>query len=336
LNVAEIIGQVWRVNQLLGAYGKTGIKPVTNVVMMGMGEPLLNMNNVVPAMELMLDDYGFGLSKRRVTLSTSGVVPALDKLAELTGEDISSWDGYLAALRNRRAFFKAHGATATDHGHPTAATADLSKGECAALWDKVRAGKASPADAELFRAQMLTEMAGMSLEDGLTMQIHAGCYRNHNAGLFARFGADKGADIPLQTDYVHALRPLLAKYGNEPNLTVILFTLDETVYSRELAPLAGHYPCLRLGPPWWFHDSFEGIMRYRQSVTETAGFYNTAGFNDDTRAITSIGARHDVARRTDCTYLANLVTTHRLDEDEAFDMARLLAGDLALQAYRLS
>ncbi|MBZ9936275.1 glucuronate isomerase [Mesorhizobium sp. BR1-1-16] len=253
----------------------------------------------------------------------------------LTGCDVSTFAGYLDAHRARRAFFKAHGATSTDHGHPTAATADLSPVEAEALYHRVHAGPVSAADAELFRAQMLTEMAAMSLDDGLVMQIHPGSFRNHNPQLFARFGRDKGADIPTATDYVHALKPLLDRFGNETSLSIILFTLDETAYSRELAPLAGHYPALRLGPAWWFYDSPEGMRRYRELVTETAGFYNTVGFNDDTRAFCSIPARHDVARRVDCAYLAELVATHRLDEDEAAELARDLAYGLAKKAYRL-
>ncbi len=193
----------------------------------------------------------------------------------------------------------------------------------------------TPAEADLFRGQMLTEMAKMSVEDGLVLQIHPGSWRNHNAGLFDNFGRDMGADIPTATDYVGALKPLLDAVGNEPNLTVILFTLDETSYSRELAPLAGHYPALKLGPPWWFFDSVEGIRRFRETVTETAGFYNTVGFNDDTRAYLSIPARHDVARRCDCAYLARLVAEHRLREDDAAELAHDLAYRLAKEAYRL-
>ena len=255
-------------------------------------------------------------------------------LCALAGEPVS-WTGYLAAHRARRAFFKGLGATATDHGHPTARTADLASGACAALFDRVLAGPASPADAELFRAQMLTEMAAMSVEDGLVMQLHPGSVRNHNPQVFARFGADKGADIPQPTGYVQALKPLLDRFGNDPRLTLILFTLDEAQYGRELAPLAGHYPALRLGPPWWFFDSPEGMLRFREIATETAGFANTVGFNDDTRAYLSIPARHDVARRIDCNYLARLVAEHRLDEDEAHDLAHDLAYGLAKRAYRL-
>ena len=259
----------------------------------------------------------------------------VEALGALAGTDVSTFAGYLEAHRIRRAVFKAHGATSTDHGHPTAATADLSPVEAEALYHRVRAGGVSAAEAELFRAQMLTEMAAMSLDDGLVMQIHPGSFRNHNARLMARFGRDKGADIPTATNYVEALKPLLDRFGNERALTVILFTLDETAYSRELAPLAGHYPALRLGPAWWFYDSPEGMRRYRELVTETAGFCNTVGFNDDTRAFPSIPARHDVARRVDCAYLAELVVTHRLDEDEAAEVAHDLAYRLAKDAYRL-
>lgn len=257
------------------------------------------------------------------------------KLGEMTGENTETWDGYLAALRNRRAFFKQMGATATDHGHPTARTADLTTEECRGLYDMVLSGEADEDDEEIFRAQMLTEMARMSVEDGLVMQIHPGSMRNHNEVLFEKFGRDMGADIPTATDYVHALKPMLDLFGNEPNLTVILFTLDETAFSRELAPLAGHYPCLRLGPPWWFHDSPEGMMRFRETATETAGFYNTVGFNDDTRAFLSIPARHDVARRVDCGFLARLVAEHRLEEDEAVELAHALTNGLVRSAYRL-
>ncbi|HEY5362845.1 MAG TPA: glucuronate isomerase [Aestuariivirga sp.] len=259
----------------------------------------------------------------------------LKRFGEITNCDTTTWRGYLDAHRKRRAFFKTFGATATDHGHASARTANLSTPEAEALFMRVSTGPVSAADAELFRAQMLTEMAKMSVEDGLVMQIHPGSARNHNRFIFERFGRDKGGDIPTQTDYVSALKPMLDLVGNESNLTVILFTLDEDSYARESAPLAGHYPCLRLGPAWWFHDSYEGMMRFREMTTETAGFYNTVGFNDDTRAFCSIPARHDVARRVDCAFLANLVTTHRLHEDEAHELAQQLAYGLAKAAYRL-
>lgn len=256
-------------------------------------------------------------------------------LGELTGEDTATWHGYLQALAARRAFFKAQGGTATDHGHATARTADLSEAESEWLFGKVLAGGADAAQQELFRAQMLTEMARMSLEDGLVMQIHPGSVRNHNRQIFERYGRDMGADIPASTSYVEELRPLLNRFGNETGLTIILFTLDETTYSRELAPLAGHYPCLRLGPSWWFHDSPEGMRRFREQVTETAGFYNTVGFNDDTRAFLSIPARHDVARRMDAGFLARLVAEHRIDEDEAVELAHELTVGLVKKAYKL-
>jgi len=259
----------------------------------------------------------------------------LKKLGEVSGEDVSSWKGYLAALRKRRAFFKENGATATDHGHLTALTADLSLSEATALYERIYTGKFSHGDVELFQAQMLTEMAGMSVEDGLTMQLHPGSIRNHNLKVYEKFGRDKGADIPSPTEYVRSLRPLLNKYGNETGFTLILFTLDESTFSRELAPLAGHYPCLKLGPPWWFHDSPEGMMRFRETATETAGFYNTVGFNDDTRAFLSIPARHDVARRVDCAFLGRLVAEHRLDEAEAFEVVKDLTVNLVRKAYRL-
>jgi glucuronate isomerase len=204
-----------------------------------------------------------------------------------------------------------------------------------ALFRRVVSGGATAAEAELFRAQMLTEMARMSLDDGLVMQIHPGSFRNHNRLLFEGFGRDKGADIPTPTEYVRALQPLLGKFGNDPRLSVIVFTLDETAYSRELAPLAGHYPCLKLGPAWWFHDSPEGMRRFREQTTETAGFYNTVGFNDDTRAFLSIPARHDVARRVDCAFLARLVAEHRLSIDDAREVAVDLAYNLPKRAYKL-
>lgn len=259
----------------------------------------------------------------------------LRTFSELTGEDCFTWQGYLAAHRQRRAFFAQMGATSTDHGHPAALTADLAPAEAEALFRKVSAGQFTAQEAELFRAQMLTEMAAMSIDDGLVMQLHPGSFRNHNMALFARFGRDKGADIPTRTDYVHALKPLLDKFGNDPRLSLILFTLDESAYARELAPLAGHYPCLKLGPSWWFHDSPEGMRRFRRMTTETAGFYNTVGFNDDTRAFLSIPARHDVARRIDCGFLAELVMEHRMEDWEAAELAQSLAYDFAKRAYKL-
>jgi glucuronate isomerase len=270
---------------------------------------------------------------------TPGFLDHLARFGELTGEDPLSWSGYLAAHRKRRAAFAQLGATSTDHGHPSAHTADLGPRAAEALFrrivDEARRGAVEPACAETFRGQMLTEMARLSLDDGLVLQIHPGAWRNHNASLHERFGANIGADIPRRTDFVGGLAPLLNRFGNEPSLTIIVFTLDESGYSRELAPLAGHYPALRLGPAWWFHDSPEGLMRFREQTTETAGFYNTVGFNDDTRAFLSIPARHDAARRVDCAFLARLVAEHRLQEDEAAEVACDLAYHLPKAAYRL-
>ena len=259
----------------------------------------------------------------------------IEKLGHITGENIGTFKGYLNALRNRRAFFKTMGCTSTDHGHLTAQTADLDPATAESLYQRILSGRSVPEEQQIFQAQMLTEMAGMSVEDGLTMQLHPGSVRNHNRLVYEKFGRDKGADMPSPTEYVRALRPLLNKYGNDTNFTFILFTLDETSYSRELAPLAGHYPALKLGPPWWFHDSPEGMMRFRETATETAGFYNTVGFNDDTRAFLSIPSRHDVARRIDCAFLGRLVAEHRLDEDEAFEVIQDLTVNLVRKAYKL-
>lgn len=257
----------------------------------------------------------------------------LTELGEKTGEDTHTWQGYLAAHRYLRAKFKATGATASDHSHPSALSADLDLIACETLFEKIYRNTFTKNEAELFRAQMLTEMAGMSLEDGLVMQIHCGPKRNHNQDVFNKFGRDKGGDVPQAMEYVNALAPLLNKYGNEAALKIIIFTLDESTYTRELAPLAGHYPALKIGPAWWFYDSPEGMRRYRQSIIETAGFYNTVGFNDDTRAFFSIPARHDVARRMDCAFLSELVGDHRLSLNEANELATDLSYTLAKKAY---
>ncbi len=256
-------------------------------------------------------------------------------LCEATGEDALSWPGYLAALRARRAHFIAHGARASDHGPPSAASLDLSEPQAEALFARVARGAPESGDAEAFRAHMLVRMAEMSVEDGLVMQLHAGALRNHDPATLARFGRDKGADMPQAVDFVRGLAPLLHRFGHAEGFTLIAFTLDETTYSRELAPLAGFYPALKLGAPWWFHDSPQGMRRFREQATETAGFFNTVGFTDDTRAFLSIPARHDLARRMDCAFLARLAAEHRLRREEAADIARALAYDLAKAAYRL-
>ncbi|WP_422377925.1 glucuronate isomerase [Roseibium sp.] len=264
-----------------------------------------------------------------------GFAANVEQFGALAGEDATTWQGYLNAHLVRRAYFKSFGATSSDHGHPTARTENLSPADAETLFQKALKGTCSAEEADAFRGHMLTEMARMSLQDGLVMQIHPGSFRNHSLKTFREFGRDKGFDIPTRTDYVRALKPLLDAVGLERELSIILFTLDESVYARELAPLAGAYPTLKLGPAWWFHDSAEGMRRYREMTTETAGFYNTVGFNDDTRAFCSIPARHDVARRVDCAYLAGLVITGRLDEDEAHEVAQDLTYRLAKQAYKL-
>jgi len=261
------------------------------------------------------------------------------RLGELAGADTGSYAGYLDALERRREVFRRAGATATDHGTPSARTADLDAADAARLYDRLLRAAAKqgpdPDDAELFRAQMLTESARMSVDDGLVMQVHPGALRNHSRQLYADFGPDSGGDIPVATDYTRDLRPLLDRFGGDSRLRLILFTLDESAYSRELAPLAGVYPAVYLGPAWWFYDSPEGMRRYRELTTETAGFYNTVGFTDDTRAFPSIPVRHDVARRIDCGFLARLVAEQRLPVDEAAEVARDLAYRLPKRAYRL-
>lgn len=268
-------------------------------------------------------------------INDGGFATAIETLGDITGMPTTSWHGYLDAHRDRRAYFRRFGAAATDHGHPTAFTTVLDQAAAAALFDKALQGKISADEAETFRGHMLVEMARMSCEDGMVMQLHAGSHRNHAQQIFDDFGADKGFDIPMRTDYVNGLKPLLNEMGHNPALKMILFTLDETTLSRELAPLAGAYPALLLGPAWWFFDSPDGMRRYRELTTETAGFYNTAGFNDDTRAFCSIPARHDVSRRVDCAYLADLVMRGRLGEDEAAIVAHDLAYGLAKKAYKL-
>jgi glucuronate isomerase len=264
------------------------------------------------------------------------------KLSEVSGIDTTDYKSFIQALEQRRAFFKSMGATATDHAALTPATAELNSSEADSIFQRALKGRSEPVDAARFTAHMLMEMARMSIDDGLVMQLHPGSLRNHNEIIFQKFGLDKGADIPVQTEYTRNLLPLLNKYGNpstssgQARLTLILFTLDETTYSRELATLAGHYPVLKLGPPWWFHDSLNGIARYFDQVMETAGIYNTAGFNDDTRAFCSISARHDVWRRASANWLAGLVVRHIVDMDDAREMIQELAVGLARRAYKLS
>jgi len=259
----------------------------------------------------------------------------IEELSEVSGIDVTNYKSFIRALEQRRAFFKSMGATATDHAAITPATTELTPSEADSIFQRALQGEYTPEDEARFTAHMLMEMARMSIDDGLVMQLHPGSLRNHNEIIFQKFGLDKGADIPIQTEYTRNLLPLLNKYGNDSRLTLILFTLDETTYSRELATLAGHYPALKLGPPWWFFDSLNGMARYFDQVMETAGIYNTAGFNDDTRAFCSIPARHDVWRRASANWLAGLVVRHIIDMDDAREIIHELAIGLAKRAYKL-
>ena len=268
-------------------------------------------------------------------IASPGWTRALDALGRADGEPVRDYVGFVRALADRRAYFKNLGATATDHAVLEPYTAALQGEEAERLFHQACQGDVTPADERRFTAHLLMEMARLSLEDGLTMQIHPGSLRDHNRLVFERFGPDRGGDIPVATEFTRNLRPVLNAYGNDPRLTLVVFALDESTYSRELAPLAGHYPAMRLGPPWWFFDSMEGMRRFREQTTETAGIYKTAGFNDDTRAFCSIPARHDLARRMDANYLAGLVARHVIDESDARPVARALAYDLAKQTYHL-
>jgi len=268
-------------------------------------------------------------------IAAPGWRAALVALADAASTSISDYATFVRALEKRRAFFKTMGATATDHAVVEPHTARLDDEEAALVFERALGGSATEQDQRAFEAHLLMEMARMSVSDGLVMQLHAGSLRDHNTPLADRFGPNVGGDIPVATEYTRNLRALLNAFGGDPQFTLIVFTLDESTYSRELAPLAGHYPALRLGPPWWFHDSVEGFILYGQATTETAGIYNTVGFNDDTRAFCSIPARHDLARRVDANYLAGLVARHVIDVSDAREMARALAYELPKEAYRL-
>jgi len=270
-----------------------------------------------------------------VNLDFDGWRDNIDTLSEVSGISVTNYKSYIQALEQRREFFKSMGATATDHAALIAYTEVLSDAEAESIFQRALAGEATDKDAVRFTGHMLIEMARMSSEDGLVMQLHVGSFRNHNPIIHQHFGRDKGADIPIATEWTKSLKPLLERYGNDPNMTLVLFNLDETTYSREMAPLAGHYPILRLGPPWWFFDSWMGMHRFLDAVVETAGIYNIAGFNDDTRAYPSIPTRHDVWRRACSDWLAGQVVRGFIDMDDANEMVKALAYDLAKQTYRL-
>ena len=270
-----------------------------------------------------------------INIGASGWKTNIDKLERVTNSSISNYRSFIAALEDRRAYFKSMGATASDHAALTALTLELTPAEADSIFQQALKGEVTAEDATRFCAHMLVEMARMSVEDGLVMQLHVGSYRNHNQIIFEDFGSDMVADIPIATEFTRNLKPLLDRFGSNPGLTLLLFNLDESTYARELAPLAGHYPAIKLGPPWWFHDSLNGMRRYFDRIMETAGIYNTAGFNDDTRAYPSIPARHDLWRRAACDWVASLLVRHIIDEDDAHQMAGALAYDLAKSAYKL-
>ncbi|MEP7286528.1 MAG: glucuronate isomerase [Chloroflexota bacterium] len=270
-----------------------------------------------------------------VNLDTKGWLENIQRLGMVSGIEIGSYGTYIQALEHQRAFFKSMGAVATDHAALEAYTDELSEREADAIFQRALHGENSTDDIRRFTAHMLIEMARMSVEDGLVMQIHVGSLRDHNSQIYRRFGQNQGGDIPIQAEFTYNLHPLLNRFGNDSRLTLIMFTLDESTYSRELAPLAGHYPALKLGPPWWFYDSLNGIRRYFDQVIETAGLYNTCGFNDDTRAFPSIPARHDLWRRAACDWIAGLVVRGIVDLDDGLAMSRDCATELARVAYKL-
>jgi glucuronate isomerase len=270
-----------------------------------------------------------------VNLDAPGWRANLDALGDLVGREITGYTELVRALEERRAFFKEMGATASDHAALTPYTEVLSGADAERLFARALRSEASAEDAARFTGHLLIEMARMSVEDGLVMQLHPGAWRNHNPAVFAAYGPDRGADIPIAVEYTQNLRPLLDRFGNDRRLTLILFTLDESTYSRELAPLAGHYPALKLGPPWWFFDSLNGMRRYFDAVMETAGLANTTGFNDDTRAFCSIPARHDLWRRAAADWVAGLLVRGLIDDEDAAQMIHQLAYGLAKDTYWL-
>jgi len=268
-------------------------------------------------------------------LDSPGWKQNIEKLGAVSGIEVTNYPSFIHALEQRREFFKSMGATATDHAVISANTGEITPAEADQILQRAFKGTVSAGDKDRFTAHMLMEMARMSQEDGLVMQIHPGSLRNHNRLVYDRFGADRGADIPVRTEYTYSLLPLLNKFANDARFSLIIFTLDESAYSRELAVLAGHYPAMRLGPPWWFHDSLNGMARYFDQVMETAGIYNTTGFNDDTRAFCSIPARHDVWRRASAGWVAGLVARHIVAMDDALEMMNELTIALAKRSYKL-
>ncbi len=261
-----------------------------------------------------------------------------DRIAELAAvadTDTGTHAGLVEALRRRREHFLAHGATATDTGVVDAGTEPVSPAEAERLHAQALTGPLEPGPAAAYRRTMLYRQGLASAEDGLVMQLHPAISRDHHRPTVARFGPDTGSDIPVTAEYTRALAPLLNAVGTAPGFRMVLFTTDETTFSREIAPLAGFYPSVYVGAPWWFLDTPDAITRFRSAVTDTVGFSKTSGFVDDTRAFCSIPARHDMSRRTDAGYLARLVAEHRIGEDEAADVITDLAGPLPRRVFRL-
>jgi glucuronate isomerase len=265
----------------------------------------------------------------------AGWTDSVRRLGEVADVDTGSYAGWVTAMERRRRHFLDHGATSADHSHEDVRTDPLEPAEADRIYAAALAGAATLAETVALRRHMLLEMARMSCDDGLVMTLHPAVRRDHHRPTAEKFGADVGADIPLRVEFTDALRPLLERFGTHPNLHLVVFTLDETVFSRELGPLAGFYPSLYVGAPWWFLDAPDAVRRFRAAVTESAGFTRTSGFVDDTRAFCSIPARHDMSRRIDSGYLAGLVAEHRIDEDEALDAAVDLVSRRPTEVFKL-
>jgi glucuronate isomerase len=272
---------------------------------------------------------------RYLEAAQPGWAELIGRLGEVADVDTGTYAGWVEAMQRRRRYFVEHGATSADHSHEDVRTDPLEPAEVDRIYTNALAGTATDSEAVALRRHLLLEMARMSCDDGLVMTLHPGVLRNHHTPTFEQYGADVGCDIPLTVEFTDALRPLLERYGTHPNLHLVVFTMDETVFSRELGPLAGFYPSVYVGAPWWFLDAPDAVRRFRGAVTESAGFTRTSGFIDDTRAFCSIPARHDMARRLDSGYLARLVTEHRIDEDEALETARDLVASQPTRVFKL-
>ena len=264
-----------------------------------------------------------------------GFGDSVQALVESTGSTALSFDAYLEALESRRHHFIEHGAVSADHGIADLVTVDLGRETAATFFTRALRGDLDAAEARLFRGHMLLEMGRMSARDGLVMTIHPGVRRNHSTQTFERYGADTGHDIPLATRFTDEIRPLLEEVGLQPGMHIVLFAVDETTYSREIAPLAGFYPSVFVGAPWWFLDAPDAGMRFREAVTETAGFYRGSGFIDDTRAFLSIPARHDMSRRLDAAFLARLIVEGRVRQGAAHRIIHDITDTLPRRVFKL-